>query len=90
MVYKCINGNAPKYLKERCNLRKISQYNIRTDNNMFLEIPPVKRKSIGDRAFAVCGLRWWNEIPLSIKSSLSLSLFKSKLKTYLFKEAYGH
>ena len=75
MVYKCINGNAPKYLKECCNLRNISQYNIRTNNKLFLEIPCVKR-SIGDRAFAVCGPRWWNEIPLSIKSSLSLSLFK--------------
>ena len=90
MVYKCINSNAPKYLKGCCNSRNISQYNLRTNNKLFLEIPRVKRKSIGERAFAVCGLRWWNEIPLSIKSSLYLSLFKSKLKTYLFKEDYGH
>ena len=59
MVYKYINGNAPKYLKKCCNFRTISQYNLRTNNKLFLVI-------------------------------LSLLLFKSKLKTYLFKEAYGH
>ena len=60
MVYKCINGNTPKYLKECCNFRNIPQYNLRTNNRLLLCIPLVKRKCIGDRAFAVCGPSWWN------------------------------
>jgi len=41
--------------------------------------------SLGDRAFAVAGLRVWDSVPPAIRDlSLPLSIFGKLLKTYLF------
>ena len=42
----------------------------------------------GDRAFSIAAPRQWNNLPLSIRKSPSIAIFKRHLKTYLFKEAY--
>ena len=38
---------------------------------------------LGDRAFSVAGPNLWNPLPPHIKSSTTLGIFKSNLKTYL-------
>ena len=48
-----------------------------------------KSKSYGHRAFGFAGADMWNTLPLDIKLSSSVSVFKSKLKTHLFKQCYG-
>ena len=45
-------------------------------------------KLYGERAFATAGPKLWNALPLSIRQSSSVGIFKSNLKTYLFKNAY--
>ena len=44
---------------------------------------------LGDRAFRVAAPKHWNEIPLDIKLSRSVEVFKSRLKTYLFRLAFN-
>ena len=52
--------------------------------SMMLDIPRTTT-SLGDRAFAVAGLRVWNSLPPAIRDpSLSPSIFGKLLKTYLF------
>ncbi len=43
----------------------------------------------GDRAFSVAAPALWNVLPLSIKVSSSMDIFKKDLKTYLFYQAFG-
>ena len=54
-----------------------------------LEVPNVRLKSYGDRAFSVAAPKHWNDIPLDIKLSGSVDVFKSRLKTYLFRLAFN-
>ena len=46
--------------------------------------PACKTKTYGDRAFSVCAPKIWNTVPLEIRQSSTVVLFKKKLKTFLF------
>ena len=46
-------------------------------------------KTYGDRAFSVAAPKLWNELPLDLRSSITINLFKKHLKTDLFKKAYN-
>ena len=46
------------------------------------------RTSLGKRAFSVIAPRLWNSLPPDTRNSLSVSTFRSKLKTHLFKLAF--
>ena len=43
-----------------------------------------------DRAFSAAGPKLWNELPLSLRSANTLTVFKKDLKTYLFKLAFSY
>ena len=47
-----------------------------------------KVNHMGHRAFGFAGADMWNALPLDIKLSSSVSVFKTKLKTHLFKQCY--
>ena len=53
----------------------------------FFPIPYV-RSSLGKRAFSVIGPRLWNSLPPDTRNSSSLPIFRSRLKTHLFKIAF--
>ena len=61
---------------------------LRSADQLLLEQPTHKLKSIGLRAFSVSAPYLWNSLPFEIRSSASVSIFKAKLKTYLFRQAY--
>ena len=56
----------------------------RSSDSSVLSIPYV-RTSLGKRAFSVIAPRLWNSLPPDTRNWLSLSTFRSKLKTHLFK-----
>lgn len=45
-------------------------------------------KEAGRRAFVNCAPRLYNAIPANIKMAETVDVFKKRLKTYLFTEAY--
>ena len=47
-----------------------------------------RRSTIGGRAFPVAGAKVWNGLPSEVTSASSLSGFKNRLKTYLFRRCY--
>ncbi|KAK0140290.1 hypothetical protein N1851_022732 [Merluccius polli] len=49
--------------------------------------PPIK--TFGDRAFSHTAPRLWNSLPQPVRDSPSLLTFKSRLKTFLFSQAYN-
>ena len=54
----------------------------------FLAVPRT-RTVLATRVFSVAAPKLWNTIPIDIRNSLSLDTFKSKLKTFLFRQAYA-
>ena len=82
ITYKTLNYSSPQYLYPILkfhtpvrNLRSASQFQLFT---------PKTNTSWGDRAFVNVAPKMWNSIPLSIRQSPSVEVFKKKLKYYLF------
>ena len=89
-TFKAHRGATPMYLHVT---ELISPYvprqALRSADQLLLKQPTHKLKLTGFRAFSVCAPYLWNPLPFEIKSSASaVSIFKAKLKTYLFRQAY--
>ena len=88
LTFKDLNNLAPAYLSQLIVPYNPTR-NLRSAGKHLLEVPNVRLKSYGDRAFSVAAPKQWNEIPLDIKLSRSVDVFKSRLKTYLFRLAFN-
>ena len=88
LTYKAINNLAPSYLSHL-----LVHYNptrsLRSAEKYLLEVPKVRLKTYGERAFSVAAPKLWNALPLDIKLSPSVPVFKSRLKTHLFRIAFS-
>ena len=90
LVYKALRGEGPVYLKELCipvsdNLHLSSH---RSANRGDLFVPRTRTATYGKRAFSAAGPATWNSLPAEIRQSETLTVFKSKLKTFLFTKSY--
>jgi len=56
---------------------------LRSSDQSLLTVPRVD-SAIGRRAFSFAALTIWNDLPLSLRTSSTVSTFCSSLKTYLF------
>ncbi len=87
LSYKAINGIVPAYLT---NL--LSRYNptrsLRSQNSGLLVVPRMAKSTKGGRTFSYLDPKLWNSLPENIRGSDTLSLFKSRLKTHLFSQAF--
>ena len=91
LVYRCMNGTAPRYLASelQCVANIESRRRLRSASSPSLHVPRSLHKTIGDRAFPVAGAKVWNMLPPEITSLPSLQTFKRALKTELFCRSYG-
>ena len=62
---------------------------LRSTDQKLLAVPKSRLKTYGDRAFSVAAPKLWNELPLDLRSLVTINLFKKHLKTDLFKKAYN-
>ncbi len=87
-VFKALHGYAPQYI---CNLLipHSTSRSLRSSSQFLLSVPRSHFKTKGDRAFAVAAPRLWNSLPLHIRSSPSISLFKSALKTHFYSVCFN-
>ena len=67
-TYKAYHSIAPKYI---CDLITRREYKreLRTNDQMNLVVPFVKRKHFGERSFSYAAPREWNKLELSIRKS---------------------
>ena len=88
MVYKCLNdGNSPTYLTELVNIRKPNKnWNLRKDEDTTLLDYRPSVKGYKSRSFSQAAPILWNQLPKQLRASQSTDIFKSNLKTYLFKK----
>ena len=87
LAYKGLNGLAPEYIRQMLIPYTPSRA-LRSSSKHLLYTPKTSKKTYGDRAFSAAAPRLWNGLPLEIKTSSSISIFKSRLKTFLFKLAF--
>ena len=90
IVFKCLHGTGPHYLTELL-CRRTTRPGLRSANALQLTVPKTKsraERSNADRAFSIAGPKLWNQLPVVIKNSSSLDVFKSRLKTFYFKKFY--
>jgi len=87
LTFKVIHGLAPSYLCELIRYRSTSR-DLRSINDVLLDVPKFK-SCIGSRAFVFSAPKLWNSLPYDMRTCVSLISFKSKLKTYLFREAFS-
>ena len=58
---------------------RASSRSLRSSSQRLLSTPGTSLKTYGDRAFSAAGPRLWNELPLSLRSSNTLTVFKKRL-----------
>ena len=78
LMYKCLNNMAPNYLSEMfIYLDQHQQYVTRNVSDALL----LKPKYSYQRSFQYTGAQIWNKIPVTIRQSYSLNIFKRKIKS---------
>ena len=66
-----------------------SRCRLRSGSSSALLVPTTRRRTLGDRAFAVAGARVWNSLPATLTSQPSLLMFRRQLKTLLFEQSFS-
>ena len=88
LTYKCLKNAAPEYMKELIQEKNsLESLRIHRDQHL-LKLPRLDTLDYKNRRFSKYAPRTWNSLPLEIRSSSSLAIFKTKLKTYYFSQAY--
>lgn len=88
LTYKCLHGFAPKYLSNLLQ-RYTPQRELRSSKDtLYLRLQEIPNNNYGKRAFKCIAPSLWNKLPIHIRQAQSIDIFKSLLKTHLFKCTY--
>ena len=87
-AYRYFDNTLPPYLSA-----VLSTYNpsreLRSSHEKLLVVPNRNFATVGQRSFSFLAPSVWNNLPCALRDIGSLDIFKSKLKTHLFRKAYG-
>ena len=82
LTYKTLHEKQPVYLHFML-ATSLPSRSLRSNYDNCLSVPRVKTIT-GARAFHSCGPSLWNNLPLSVRSAISVATLKKHLKTHLF------
>ncbi|XP_065326200.1 uncharacterized protein LOC135932628 [Pelmatolapia mariae] len=88
LTYKVLNNQAPSYLNDLV----VPYHPIRalcSRSAGLLVVPRVFKSRMGGRAFSFQAPLLWNQLPVWIRETDTISTFKIRLKTFLFVKAYS-
>ncbi|CAK6974641.1 uncharacterized protein LOC117442044 isoform X1 [Scomber scombrus] len=88
LTCKILHNLAPSYLSELIHIYTPSR-TLRSSSANQLFAPSANLTTMGSRAFSRSAPCLWNSLPPDICTSDSVSTFKSRLKTHLFRVAYS-
>ncbi|KAL7851050.1 hypothetical protein AOLI_G00214060 [Acnodon oligacanthus] len=84
LAYKAKNGPAPTFLMPMVKSQTVPR-NFRASSTARLDPPSFKVHGRRvSRMFSVLAPKWWNELPLAVRTAESLGVFKCRLKMHLF------
>ena len=84
LAFKALHQQSPTYIQDLIT-RYLPSRSLRSSSTLSLNPASFNLKTYGSRAFSVSAPELWNKLPDGVRSCENLSLFKRKLKTYLFK-----
>ena len=87
LTYKALNGMGPKYIADLLQPYTRTRQ-LRSSAKNLLLTQKSNLKFYGDRSFQVAAPRLWNSLTDDVRSIRSLNVFKNKIKTLLFREAF--
>ena len=90
LCYHCHSSTAPSYVADMLH-KKPSHTRITRSSSYTMPLlnrPAHSNVTLGDRSFSFASSSVWNSIPNDVNCAPSLSSFKSRLKTYLFRSVY--
>ena len=88
ICYNSMSTNSPPYLSDLLTVYTASRQLRSCSDNSVLRRPSVRTVSYGQRSFAYSAPSAWNALPQQVRSSDSVSTFRSRTKTHLFRLAY--
>ena len=90
LCYHCHCSAAPSYVTGMLHRKPLHTRNTRSSSYSMplLNRPAHRKATLGDRSFSFASSSVWNSIPNDVRCAPSLSSFKSRLKTYLFRSVY--
>ena len=80
-----LHNQSHSYIKDLLSLKRAANYALRSSAQSLLFVPKVNCSTLGDRAFAHAAPVLWNSLPLTIRKSSSLAIFKSNLKPFFLR-----
>ena len=81
LTYKSLHGLGPKYLTDMIPLHNPSRP-LRSSETNLLIIPRVNTKH-GKAGFSYYATNSWNKLPEDLRLALTLTTFKTRLKTFM-------
>ena len=89
MAYRVLHGLAPQYLSQLIRTADVpGRRRLRSSSTHSLLVPSLRRSTVGRRSFSVAASVLWNSLPLDIQSSTSLTVYRQRLKTFLFRKSF--
>ena len=86
LTFKILTLNQPSYLSSLVKFN-IAPRSLRSSDQHLLYLPRT-RTVTGGRAFSSAAPKVWNSLPISIRSSPSISSYKQQLKSFYFSSAF--
>ena len=88
LTFRSLHGLAVSYITYLL-IRYEPTRALRSADAHLLEVPRCRLRTQGEKAFTIAAPRLWNNLPLAMHATDSLSSFKKQLKTFLFKTAFS-
>ena len=89
LTYLALNEGVPKYLKEYLVSFSIdSKMVLRHSADKHRLHEPRAKLELGKRAYEYAAPRLYNSLPNNVKESGNISIFRKRLKTYLFEQCF--
>ena len=80
LIFKILNGSFPSWLYNITRVNEMNNRITRQENDLYI---PQTRTVVGERQDLVRGPKLWNKLPVEIKNTASIAVFKKSLKKYL-------
>ena len=84
MTYTALNGMAPSYICDLLQVLYPNQNLCSASRGLSLVVPAYQTQACGACSFSVAAPTLWNSLPVDIKNAQSLSIFRKRLKTFIF------
>ena len=88
IMYKCISNIALAYLSEMVISQPPHTRNLRSTHRGLLYTTKSRTEFVHSSSFKSMGPQMWKTLPANVKNSNNIDIFKSRLKTHLFRISY--